>query len=262
MSSPVVIQGKPVNQPIEAIPTTGGTSGDWNGRGEKQETRCRDPIFAILFYICVLAIVGMAATMGPGALSSGNHTTTNGGKTFEYNGYVAAAGLIALISFVASGVGVAILMCIPETIIKVSLILSIIMSVFVLIVAIMSGAILGIVLGAVMLLLTLCYVRAVWSRIPFASANLVTSCTAIKGNLGVMFFAYVFTIVAGVWSITWSVAFVGVYSNTSECEAGTNKCDSPNYALVFILLVAFYFIQQVLQVCARLGLSPRSPVIT
>ena len=91
------------------------------------------------------------------------------------------------------------------------------------------------------------YAKMVWSRIPFATANLVTACTAIKANLGVTFFAYLFTAVAGVWSITWSIAFAGVFDKTYECDE-QDVCTDPNYGILFLLFVAYFFIHQVLQV--------------
>ena len=61
----------------------------------------------------------------------------------------------------------------------------------------------------------------VWSRIPFATANLVTACTAIRANLGVAFYAYIFAILAGAWSVVWALALIGVFDRTYDCD----ECD-------------------------------------
>lgn len=93
--------------------------------------------------------------------------------------------------------------------------------------------------------------------IAVATANLVTACTAIKANLGITFFAYVFAILGGMWSVIWSLAFVGVYDQTYKCEdptetegqtTQTTPTCTPNYFFVFLLFLSFFFVQQVLQV--------------
>ena len=52
---------------------------------------------------------------------------------------------------------------------------------------------------------------------------------------------------AGVWSVTWAVAFVGVYDEESTCDE-QNVCDDPSYGALFGLFFAYFFVHQVLQV--------------
>lgn len=103
------------------------------------------------------------------------------------------------------------------------------------------------VIGIIFFLISCCYAYAVWSRIPFATINLVTAITAVKANLGVMFYAYVITFVAMAWTFCWSIAFAGVFNNTYTCNAN-NVCSDPNYGYLFLLFVAFFFGHQVFQV--------------
>jgi hypothetical protein len=100
-------------------------------------------------------------------------------------------------------------------------------------------------------LISICYARAVWSRIPFATINLITACTAIKANCGVIIFAYIFTVLAGGWSIIWAVAFAGVFDKTYSCDDTTGQCTDVNYGFLFLLFVAFFFGHQVLQNCVH-----------
>lgn len=102
-------------------------------------------------------------------------------------------------------------------------------------------------LGAVFFLIGVCYARAVWSRIPFAAVNMLTAATAIKKNLGIVFMAYVFTALLVGWIVLWSIAFSGVFNKTYVCDAN-NQCDV-NYGFLFLLFVAFFFTQQVVQGC-------------
>jgi hypothetical protein len=113
--------------------------------------------------------------------------------------------------------------------------------------AFLSGAIAGGVIGVIFFLISVCYAWAVWSRIPFASINLVTAITAVKANLGVVLYAYFFTILAGLWSLAWAMAVVGVFDSTYQCN-DNGVCSNPNYGYLFLLFLAYFFGQQVLQV--------------
>jgi hypothetical protein len=138
-------------------------------------------------------------------------------------------------------------MAIPETLIKVSLIFVVVMSGVWAVLSFLSGSIALGVLGIVFFAIGLCYARAVWPRIPFASVNLVTACTAIKSNWGVVLYGYFFAILAAGWSILWAFAFIGTYDKTYECDQFDN-CSDPNYGYLFLLFVAYFFTHQVLQV--------------
>jgi hypothetical protein len=86
-------------------------------------------------------------------------------------------------------------------------------------------------------------------RIPFATANMVTATTAIKGNLGVVFFAYLSAAMAIMWSIMWTLALIGILDKT-ECSVnalGEKVCNQPNYMVLFVFFLAYFFGHQVLQ---------------
>lgn len=242
MSSPVVVQGTPVANPHAQ---QGGFStsiaGDNPHGGQKQEAKCNDPIFAILFYITVFAMLAVSITYGPSAMESGE------GESYDYSGYVTATVIIVCLSFFASGGALAVMMCIPETLIKVALIFVVIMAGIWMVMAFVSGQIFAGIMGAIFFAMSLCYAKVVWARIPFATVNLVTSMTAIKANLGVALYAYVFTLIAGGWSILWSVSFVGIFNESDSCDANGENCE-PSYGILFVLFVAFFFVQQVLSV--------------
>lgn len=243
MSSPVIVQGTPVANPHHA--QTGNfatsTAGDNHQGGQKQETKCNDPIFAILFYITVFAMLAVSITYGPSAMEEDN------GDSFDYSGYVIATVIVVCLSFLASGGALAIMMCIPETLIKVALIFVVVLAGIWMVMAFLSGQIFAGIMGAIFFGMSLCYARIVWGRIPFATANLVTSMTAIKANLGVALYAYVFTLIAGGWSVLWSISFVGIYNESYSCDA-EGECTNPSYGILFVLFVAFFFVQQVLSV--------------
>lgn len=79
---------------------------------------------------------------------------------------------------------------------------------------------------------------------------MTTAVTAIKANLGVTGFAYLFTALAAGWSFVWSVAFVGVLDQTYTCSEninGVEVCSDPNYGYLFLLFLSFFFGHQVIQ---------------
>lgn len=261
MSAPVVVQGTPVSSPQFANsfqqpqdqqqygggqPTRPPTNPPH--RGEKQGSGCKDIPFAILFYVNVAAMIAVAAFFGPDALTTDDDPDGQGGNnndaentaddstTREYDGYVYAALICVFLSVMASIAGLGIMMCIPETLIKAALIFVVIMAGIMMLMSILSGAFGPAILGAIFFAISICYARVVWPRIPFATANLVTGITAVRANWGVITYAFLFTALAGLWSILWSVAFVGVFDKTYECDDETNTC-SVSFRKRMILLL-------------------------
>jgi Plasma-membrane choline transporter len=261
MSSPpvVVVQGTPVpqNQAFTGVadhPAPAASqhqSHDANGnREDKVESSCNDPIFAVLFYIALFSIVGVASTYGVDALNNSNNTDTTNSSDFNYQGYVTVTVIITILSFLGAGCGMSLLFCIPQFLIKTALIFTVVLAGVWCAVAFITGNFIGGIIGAIFFAITVCYAFAVWSRIPFATANLVTACTAIRANLGVAIYAYIFALFAGLWAICWSVAFAGVFDSTYSCTTvnGMTVCSDPSYGILFVLFLAFFFVQQVIQV--------------
>lgn len=241
MASPVVVQGTPVSNPHTApSPVAVESNGGAPHGGEKQETRCNDPIFALLFYACIAAIVGVACVYGPTALNSPQ-------SDINYQPYIIYAVVISVVSIFISGLALSVMMCIPETLIKISLIFVTVMAGVWAAMAFVAGSIGVGVIGVIFFLISICYAWAVWSRIPFASVNLVTAITSVKANMGVVLYAYIITAMAGLWSFTWSVAFVGILDKTYQCN-DQGYCSNPNYGYLFLLFLAFFFGHQVFQV--------------
>jgi len=188
-------------------------------------------------------MVIVAVVYGPEAVEESSSNTND-----EYRGYIIAAIIISLISFVVSAGGVAVMMCIPETLIKASLIFVVLLAGLWMVLAFASGNIGVGVIGAIFFAMSLCYARAVWPRIPFATVNLVTAITAIKSNLGVVIFAYLFTAFGVGWSILWGISVMGVMAETDTCDDVEETCDGDfSYGYLFLLFVAYFFGQQVVQ---------------
>jgi hypothetical protein len=260
MSAPVVIQGTPVGSPhaVSAYASNhhhhhqnqnqnqNQTPSGNSEHEEKKTSGCRDPIFVFLFYGNLAAMIAVAAIYGPSAFDDA--------ATYNYEGYVMAVIIVALISLIFSGLGLLILMRFPETIIKASLIFVVVLSLVWCVVSFLAGSIGSAILGLVFFALGVCYARMAWPRIPFATINLVTGITAIQANFGVTTFAYMFAIIAAGWSVLWSIAFAGLFEYTYDCN-DANECTNPNYGYMFLLFVSFFFTHQVLQVSGYCGWS-------
>lgn len=273
MASPVVVQGTPVvvqGAPVAQAQPSAPPPQDWAGKGEKQQTKCRDPIFALLLWGNVGAMIGVAVAYGSEAF---NEVTNPGGV---YNGYMWALLICGICALIISAIMYAVLMCIPGTLIKTSLIFVVVLSGVWAALSFVYGNIIGGVIGAIFFLIGICYARAVWSRIPFgkslkivchkiipcfsslsnrfflhvtATINLITSTTAIKHNLGVTVAAYFFTLLAFGWSFLWGISFFGVWNQTQNCTTANNgvtTCDI-NYGFLFLMFLSYFFTQQVIQ---------------
>lgn len=258
MSTPVVVQGTPVSPPQQDYGSQdygdnnygGGDTGtgvttsmETDQQPEAKTTGCKDPIFAVLFYLNVIAILVVCATYGRDALNSSD-------AGINYTELVYGSLIFGVTSLVFSAGGLGFLMQYPSFMIKAGLIFTGVMAlascvyIFMLPNTSMSyKAIFG-GLAIVFFLLTLCYIRAAWSRIPFAATNMITAGTAIKANIGVAFFALFFAALQVVWLVLWSVAYSGVWDVTYVC--GNDGCDV-NYGYLFLLFVSLFFTQQVLQ---------------
>lgn len=244
--SPVVVQGTAVSAPQQdngGVSYGGAEVAETNH--EPSKTGCKDPIFAILFYLNVVAIVVVAGIYGKGAFDG---DSASGYAVFAY-----AALFFGLVSFVAAGFGLILLLQYPTFMIKCGLIFSVVMSLAWTIYAFVYGAFILGALSAFFFLITLCYVKAVWSRIPFAAINMLTAGTAVKANLGVTIFAIFFTLLEVGWLVLWSVAVAGTFYETNTCDA--NGVCSQNYGYLFLLFLSLFFTQQVLQSCVHVTVA-------
>lgn len=208
------------------------------------KTGCKDPIFAVLFYINVFAIIAVAATYGKDAFADTS--------TYDYTGFVYAAVVISCFSLVLAGISLLVVMKFPETMIKLSLIFVVILAGISMIMAFAFGSIVGGVMGALFFALSVWYAKSVWHRIPFAAVNMTTAIAAIRANFGVTLFAYLFPILGVFWVILWVIAFTGVMETTYSEDPDNS---SANYGYLFLLFLSMFFTQQVLQNCVQVTIS-------
>lgn len=223
---------------------------------KKQPNKCRDPLFAVLFYVNLVAITGIAATLGTSALddvTNQDDIAVDDGSSTEtpsISPFVTVAVYSGGLGLVLSCAALQILMMIPGILIKVALIGNIVLCGLAALAALFYGIIGVAVIALLILLLTCCWTYCIWSRIPFATANLKTGCSAVRANCGVTILAYVVSFLTFGWLIVWSLAFFGINDSLTTCEVvnGENVCTSGlNYFYLFFLFVSVFFTEQVLQ---------------
>jgi len=232
---------------------------------KKQPTRCRDPLFAVLFLVNVAAIVGVTIkysgdviksfTSAVDADADADANADANAEEVDYTGLIYTAIATAAIATGLSAVTMQVMICIPGILIKAALFFNIILSGVVAALGFLYGGVIAGCIGLLFFALMLCYARAVWSRIPFATANLKTGCAAIRANCGVTIIAYLITAVAFAWAVLWSLCMAGVQDKLYKCDENGENCTNPNYGLLFLLFVSFFFTHQVLQNCVHVTVA-------
>ena len=75
---------------------------------------------------------------------------------------------------------------------------------------------------------------------------------AVKANCGITIAAYIFVILAALWSFVWAIAVLGTFNSVFTCvdQEAREQCtiSSSGYGFLFLLFLAYFFSHQVLQV--------------
>jgi len=253
-STPIIVQGTAVTNPnqfgsgenknpyhnvAETNPHSENLIGNFNeeeqntiqyGQQQQQQPKqYKDGIWAVAFIVHLLGmfvLIGMNVTV--------NEDGGDGGNGIASVSFLLFLAELLLLSAILSSFTISLMMKFPTEMIKVALIFS---TVLLLLISI-SGFIMGDVLSGGLCLfffvITCCYVKAVWCRIPFAATNLNTALTAIRSNMGLAVIAYIMMFVAFSWSCFWLLGFANLLSANN------------NPGLLFLLLLSFYWVQQVL----------------
>ena len=152
--------------------------------------------------------------------------------------------------------------------IQTSIYVAIIMNIILTVILLISGSILPAILTALGAFFTWCYARYVWHRIPLAAANLKTAIASIRSQVGVAFLGLASIPFYIVWWATWiyffvcslntkfmkgQVEYTRIVEHNRGFDGGTDdyvnvdmKCSSLWYLLLFLMLVSFYWTNQVI----------------
>eukprot|EP00588_Corethron_pennatum_P018823 CAMPEP_0194307252 /NCGR_PEP_ID=MMETSP0171-20130528/4126_1 /TAXON_ID=218684 /ORGANISM="Corethron pennatum, Strain L29A3" /LENGTH=473 /DNA_ID=CAMNT_0039059225 /DNA_START=123 /DNA_END=1541 /DNA_ORIENTATION=+ len=230
-------------------------------KGVTQPAQCRDSLFAALFVGHLTVIFWMCRTYIPLVLASSPMSTDGTDdaaftKAFDYDtaqGILLLVVVPAVIGFVASLAGLALIIACAKTLIHLSLVFSIAVSLLVVLASVASGQLLGSIFALLMLALTVCYYFSVRDRIPFAAANLNTATSAVKDNLLGLLLSTVFYDVLGfVYTVFWALGFYGVMISWG-CMEEEGVCDTSGTrgGIVFLILLGVFWSTQVFMNCGQ-----------
>jgi len=230
--------------------------------GETQPKKIRDPIFSVIFYINVIVIITVAIAYGKKSfhdinMANNNNKFENDDVTFYYKVWIYMFVVTSIFSSGISTCMLTILMAIPNFLMKTALIFTIVLSgVSSLLGFYYGGVIFGIV-GVICFAAMLCFARAAWPRIPFATANLVTSITAIRQNCGLIILSLFSVITAFGWTLIWSISISGIMAKMDRNQCDENNLDQnekdcngkvqTHYGYLFLFLVSYFFTHQVIK---------------
>jgi Plasma-membrane choline transporter len=249
--------------------------------GEPQPSQCKDGLWAVLFYahLGVMAFVAIryapmmaqdyAADYAGGAYrklsevwrgleeeeeaDAYDNNDGNGADESAADFDISLASLVTIIALtglaalLVSSAAIALMMSCPKPLIKMALFFNLFLTGAMAVTSLLSGAIPAAVMMGLLFMVNVCYIRAVWSRIPFAASNLITAITAVKSNMGLAFFAYNNLLLTFFWSIWWSIAFVATTYVVSNCNAQAVCENEMNGGLIFLFLVSFFWTAQVVK---------------
>jgi hypothetical protein len=212
--------------------------------GEKQPPQYRDVLFAVLFILQLLVVIGFAIFWGFPALRYGPPKENNT-EDVEFSGILFISLLSGLASFVISAVALSVMTRYAHLLVQFSVLFSIFSSLMMVIVFGFQDKDGAAFVAFLFFCLSSFWAWAVWKRIPFATSNLVCALTAIRANLGVVLVAYVMVIAAVVWTMIWMTSFIGVYAQSVECNSQGVCYGKIGSWTIVLYLLSFYWTQQV-----------------
>ena len=261
---PIVVQGRTVKGPqipsAPLVPYYGSSQGpveNYFDAGSRQTPTCRDSVWALLFVGMILAYVVTSILYVP--LISWSSPQDANLPSFS-SSYLFISGAQALFASGLAVLSFSLMLSCSFVLIQGCLLSSVVMQFLFSLMSLVAGNLIAFLLFLFFGMLMMCYARAVWSRIPFAAANLNTGITCIKKNLGVCVYAVVALVVAVVWSMCWMVNALAIaqhlaqnFNNDGDGDGGGgDDAESPtniaqmNAGIIFLLLVSFYWVHQVI----------------
>ncbi|CAB9508728.1 Protein PNS1 [Seminavis robusta] len=219
-------------------------------KGEKQPNQFRDAPFGFLFILHLLLVSFFACAWGLPALFAATSSSENDNTpSTSFSGVLGLCLLSSLACvFIIAGT-LSFLIHHADIVIQFSLVLSTVMTFLMALVFAVKlfiwFAIFYFVLGA----LGAWYACSVWSRIPFAKANLKVATTSIRSNLGVVGVGFGLVAVFVVWVCLWMLSFAGIYMHTRKCDSTTGECDDGAMGQItgIVYLLSFYWTVQVIK---------------
>eukprot|EP00979_Chaetoceros_neogracilis_P004359 scaffold773_cov218-Chaetoceros_neogracile.AAC.2 len=223
-----IVQGYANDQQYTSAATEEYGEDSFNGqKGNPQPKKFNDVFFAILFYIHLTA---MAIAL-PMAINAQDQN--GGGNTGTFGSIIYFVSVCSIFSVGLSTVSLGFMIKFSRQLVQIALYFYIGFSFLLMVIMFMAASMLMGGLFALSFAFSICYARAVQSRIPFAAANLTAALTAVKANVGLTMVAYIFMFVGFGYSIAWTTI--------------SNAVLNTYPGMAFFLFLSFYWTHQVLK---------------
>jgi hypothetical protein len=224
-----IVHGYATEQQYTSAATEDYGANSFNGqKGNPQPKKFNDVFFAVLFYVHLAVMLVYALPMSINAQAE-----NEGGNGGNFGSIIYFVSVCSLIAVGLSTLSLGFMMKFGRQLVQLALYFYIGFSFVVMIIMFMAGSMLMGGLCALSFAISICYARAVQSRIPFAAANLNSALTAVRANLGLTAIAYVFMFAAFGYAIAWTTI--------------SNVVLDAYPGMAFLLFLSFYWTQQVLK---------------
>jgi hypothetical protein len=218
----------------------------------------RDPLFLVLFLGNLVAVFFYAFTSGLDEVRKSS-SDSDGSISSDTKNILYATLTLCCASVAITALVLGFLMKNAESLIRFTLYFNIAICLVLGGWMLAAGQALVSIIMFLVALLNWCYMRAVQSRIPFASANLKVACAAVKEHFSTVFVSYLVVIMGTAWSAVWMLSAFGVYKaaeadadNASDNDVNTDDSTTTNVsnsygAAFFFLSISFYWGHEVLK---------------
>lgn len=270
--APVIVQG----YAMDARPSPGATSvyhqpPKEQPRPQARQNGCRDVFWAVLFYLHLAGIIVLTVLYAPIAVQAASEGTNrrleqaaNDDGTQEIDVDVSALlpllGVGSALSVLLSTLALGFMINFAEGLVKTALIFNVLAFIVSAVASLLVASIEGVVISSVMALVAMLYACSVWSRIPFAAANLVTAVTAVRANIGLTFYAFFSIFLLLGWSVLWLVSASSTIFVLGNCDVDGVCSNEVSGIAIFLFLVSFYWtiqvITNVVYVCFQMNFCP------
>jgi len=214
-------------------------------KGTPQPLKCHHMFFTLLFYAQLIAVLILSAKFGRHAMAKYHNMKLHEVETYilKYPHVLQMAVCAGFFACAFSGLTLIALTVFSSDVIQICLIFSIIMS--------FAWGTVGIgfqpasfvpITGIIALAFCIGYAFVVWSRIPFAAANLKCGLAGVPS--GVVIIAYLSQMIALGWSIVWTFGLLGVYDLV--LSATDDPTNNPQYLYV-LFAVSYWWTLQVIK---------------
>ena len=169
-----------------------------------------------------------------------------GVSPLDVNKILFAVSIAGLVGLIIAGLALPFIISFSNPLLQFSLLWNVFVAFLLTIVGIwVNIPILGLA-GTLLFVFLASYAYSGWVRIPFAASNLVTAATAVRQNLGLIFYAYFSIIVLFGYSIVWSLISTATLYAQGKCS-GIDCENDVNIFLAIALLTSLYWTHQVIK---------------